>query len=168
MQTYTCPTCGSQMERDLSIFMEHTVKHVVDEVKRLNPNWLTQDGFCPKCLEYVKKSISGGAELSGGANIDASEIRQRFLLGICGFAAVVPVWLWLQTSQMPATGRVVLFPFFFLGILGFVQGQRKVCVIIAQKQSAAMKQKAFKMILLAFVVAAALTAASFLITVPSV
>ena len=166
MQSYTCPTCGSQMERDLSIFMEHTDKHVVEEVKRLNPKWLTQDGFCPKCLEYVKKSIRG-AEESGDTNIDAGEIRQRLLLGICGYAATIPVWMWLQDIQAPMTGRLIFFPLFFFGTLGFFQAQKKVCVVIAQKQSAAMKQKALNMILFALVVSAVLTAATFFISVPT-
>jgi hypothetical protein len=57
MQQYICPTCGQAMERDLLVFIAHTDQHIVDEIKKRHPEWITKDGFCLKCLEYFKKAM---------------------------------------------------------------------------------------------------------------
>ena len=166
MAVYTCPTCGEKMERDLSLFMDHTDKHIVDEVKKLHPNWLTADGYCPKCLDYFKRAMrdpetAGAAGALESANIGPAEIRQRVVLGMMGFAAAAALWLWLQHSAAPRSARLFLFPFLFMGFLGFRQAQNKLCVVIAQKQSEKMRRRASRILIFAVMLSALLTALSF-------
>ena len=156
MAIYTCPTCNEKMERDLSLFMDHTDKHIVDEVKRLHPNWVTDDGFCPDCLEYYKKARLGEAD-----NLDAKGVLQRLVLGIVGISGAVAVWFWLQSTGAPRIGRLALFFLFFAGILGLIQAKKKFCVVIAQKQAAAMRRRALKIIFFTLVAAAILTAVAY-------
>ena len=58
MQTYTCPTCGEKLERDLLSFISHTDQHILDVLKKKNPQWVTKDGFCVKCLDHYKRALS--------------------------------------------------------------------------------------------------------------
>lgn len=46
-RTYTCPTCGETVERDLLVFLQHTDKHVIDAMKKERPDWVEDDGTCP-------------------------------------------------------------------------------------------------------------------------
>ncbi len=46
-RTYTCPTCGETMERDLMVFLQHTDHHLIDAIKEDNPDWVEDDGTCP-------------------------------------------------------------------------------------------------------------------------
>ena len=36
MQIYTCPTCGEEMDRDLLLFMQHTDRHIQEEIRKKN------------------------------------------------------------------------------------------------------------------------------------
>ncbi len=158
MQTYTCPTCGEKMERDLSLFMEHTDKHIVDEVRKQNPAWVTKEGYCPKCLEYFKSQMTGVT--MPGTNLDSAGVRQRFVLGVLGCGAGVAAFFWLRANEAPQAVWLILFPLFFLGTLGFFQAKRKLCVVIAQKQEEAMRRKARTILIFSVSVAALLTAAA--------
>ena len=153
---YTCPTCGEKMERDLSLFMDHTDKHIVDEVKKMHPSWVTEDGFCADCLEYYKK-----ARLGEAPNMNPKEVRQRLALGVFGFGGAALLWFCLQTLQVPREARLALFVFFFAGILGVIQAKKKFCVVIAQKQVAAMRRRALKILLVSIALAAFLTACAY-------
>ena len=166
MSVYTCPTCGEKMERDLSLFMDHTNRHIIDEVKRLHPNWITDEGYCPKCLDYFKRVMRNeGTVSAAGAlektNIGPAEIRQRLILGGMGFASALMAGFWLHEAGAPMAGRLALFPLFFAGTLGLVQAQKKLCVVIAQKQTDAMRRRASRLIFIAAALAALLTAGSF-------
>lgn len=158
MQTYTCPTCGEKMERDLSIFMEHTDRHIVDELKKKNPAWITPDGFCAKCLEHYKMARQG----VDTANLDSAGVWQRVVVGGVGFGAAALAWFWIGSAQAPRMARLVLFPLFFLGLLGFLQARKKLCVVIAQRQSEAMRRQASKILILSAILSALLTVAAFL------
>ena len=167
MANYTCPSCGTVMERDLSLFMEHTDKHIVDEVKKRHPKWITEEGYCPKCLDYFKKAMRdpetlGAAEELEAANIGPAGIRQRFIVGMIATGLGVGTWFWLRSSGAPRTAHLALFPLFFFGALGFIQSRQKLCVFIAQSQAAAMRRRAVKIFILAAVIAALLTGASCL------
>ena len=160
MSAYTCPTCGETMERDLSLFMDHTDKHIVEEVKKLHPNWITEEGFCPKCADYFKKAMSGEAT----TNLDAGGIRQRVVLGAAGFGAALAIFFWLRGERAPQAGALYLFPLFFFGALGFWQAKRKLCVVIAQKQTESMRRRASRILFLSLSLAVFLTVvASFLL-----
>ncbi len=161
MQTYTCPTCGEKMERDLSLFMEHTDKHIVEEVKKKNPTWVTKDGFCPKCVDHFKKALHDPGALAQETNLDAGGVLQRALLGLAGFGAAIGVFLWLENIHAPQIARLFLFPLYFLGLLGYLQAKKKVCVVIAQGQAEEMRRKAAVILLVAIALAALLTVASY-------
>lgn len=57
MQAYKCPTCGERIERNLLLFIKHTDQHILEEIKKKNPQWVTKDGFCHNCLDFYKKNI---------------------------------------------------------------------------------------------------------------
>ena len=46
-RTYTGPTCGETMERDLMAFLKHTDQPILDAIKEDNPDWVEDDGRCP-------------------------------------------------------------------------------------------------------------------------
>jgi hypothetical protein len=163
MQTYTCPTCGEKMERNLSLFMEHTDKHIVAEVQKKNPAWITKEGYCPKCLEYFKTAMHNPQALAEGTNLDAGGVLQRAVLGLLGFGAGIGLFLWLEQSGAPREWRGFLFLPFFAGSFGYLQAKSKVCVLIAQKQEEAMKKRARRILALSFVLSASLTAFGFVI-----
>lgn len=153
MNTYTCPTCGEKMERDLSLFIDHTEKHIVDELKKQNPAWITQEGFCPKCLDYYQKARRGEA-----TNLDEAGTRQRWMLALSGLGATVALYAWLEASAAPPPARLALFIPIFLGLLGFFQARKRFCVVIAQGQHEAMRKKAHRMLLHVLLYSIALTA----------
>ena len=145
------------MERDLSLFMDHTENHIVEEVKKQNPAWVTKEGFCHKCLTYFKKQMLSGG-VAEGTNLGAGGVRQRVLLGVLGYGVGIGVFLWLHTTQAPKPVWLVLFPIFFMGTLGFFQANRKLCVVIAQKQAEAMRRKALGLLIYSVIVSALLVA----------
>ena len=159
MAIYTCPTCGEKMERDLSLFIDHTDKHIVAELQKNNPAWVTKEGFCPKCLEYYKNQISGGT--MEGTNLDAGGVLRRGALGILGIASGIGVLFWLRDIEAPPPARLFVFPLFFFGVLGFAQAKRKLCVVIAQKQAEAMRLKARRILIFAVLLSVLLTAAGY-------
>jgi hypothetical protein len=167
MQTYTCPSCGEIMERDLSLFMDHTDRHIVDEVKKQHPAWITQDGYCPKCLDYFKRAMRdpetlARAEFLETTNIGPEGIRLRLALGVAGIGAGILTLLWLDSTGSPPIAWLILFPLFFAGCLGFLQARKKVCVVIAQKQTPAMRRAALRILVNAMILSALLTAGGFM------
>ncbi len=59
MKNYTCPLCQAEVPRDLALFLEHTDTHVIEEIKKKHPSWVSEDGGCRKCIEYYKKQVRG-------------------------------------------------------------------------------------------------------------
>lgn len=57
---YKCPVCGQVCCDDLSKYIKHTEKHIVDVIKQKHPEWAEKNGICPKCLEYYRQQIKGG------------------------------------------------------------------------------------------------------------
>lgn len=56
---YICGVCGERLNRDLLGFKKHTEEHIVEIVKKDNPQWVEESGICPKCLEYYQKQLKG-------------------------------------------------------------------------------------------------------------
>ena len=56
---YTCPVCGEKVDRDLSMFLDHTNMHIIEKLKETHPDWVTGDGCCQKCYEYLEKNRQG-------------------------------------------------------------------------------------------------------------
>ncbi|MBI3315678.1 MAG: hypothetical protein HYZ87_01710, partial [Candidatus Omnitrophica bacterium] len=138
MQVYTCPTCGSSMERDLLVFIRHTDSHIIDELKKKHPEWITQGGFCVQCLDYFKKAM-GKSEGSapegapGEANIGPQGVRRRVILGGSAFLIAVLSYAWLYFSHADRALRLVLWVPFFGSAFGFMQAREKLCVVLAAK-----------------------------------
>ena len=57
MPPYICPICHKEIQRDLTIFLEHGDDHIVEAIQKRHPEWKADDGTCPKCLEHYKKSM---------------------------------------------------------------------------------------------------------------
>lgn len=140
MAGYTCPTCGEKMERDLLLFMNHTDQHVIEELKKQHPSWITQDGFCLQCLEYFKKAMgksgrpgAGGSSSSRLVNIGVAESKKRVGLGIAAFAVGLSLGAVFYWMGVPRQWRVFLFLPFFASMIGFFQAKKKLCVVLAQR-----------------------------------
>ncbi|MFH1655039.1 MAG: hypothetical protein ABH954_00300 [Candidatus Omnitrophota bacterium] len=54
---FVCPTCNREMSNDLMVVIPHTENHIVDEVKKKNPQWVESDGICKKCYDYYKNEL---------------------------------------------------------------------------------------------------------------
>lgn len=151
------------MERDLSLFMEHTDKHIVEEVKKQHPAWVTKEGFCPKCVDHFKRAMHDPQSLTQDADLDASGVLKRAALGLVGFTAAALVFVWLESIQAPRRWRLLLFPLFFTGLFGYLQAKQKFCVVIAQKQAGASRRKARRILAVTAALSALFTAVSFIL-----
>lgn len=56
---YTCGICGEHMPHDLLVYIDHTEKHIMQEIQGKHPEWVEKDGLCKKCLEYYRKELKG-------------------------------------------------------------------------------------------------------------
>lgn len=54
---FTCPNCGKEMDADLLVIVPHNEEHIIDEIKKKNPDWVESDGICKKCYEYYKSQL---------------------------------------------------------------------------------------------------------------
>ena len=57
--TYKCSVCGESVEDDLLVYINHTEKHIADEIQANHPDWAGEDGICNKCVEYYRKQMQG-------------------------------------------------------------------------------------------------------------
>ncbi|GEM_PF-774853 len=186
MAIYTCPTCEAKMERNLLLFIEHTDQHIVDELKKKHPNWITEDGFCPRCLDHFKQSMMGKAsELSQKyasvqlVNIGTREGKKRFVAGSAALVAAVLVFLWLRAGAHGKNTSLVLLPLFFASLLCFFQAKKNLCVVLSYKgmrnmddgeqkianadETASLRRESAKIIFLSFLMALAITLICYII-----
>jgi hypothetical protein len=47
------------MDRDLILFLQHTDHHIIEEIKKTNPHWVSSDGACRECVDYYRRQFSG-------------------------------------------------------------------------------------------------------------
>ena len=52
MTTYTCPTCGEEMTRDLLVFTRHTEEHIAEEMTKPNERYGFFDKWAVKLLPF--------------------------------------------------------------------------------------------------------------------
>ncbi len=136
---YTCPTCGTRMERDILLFYKHTDQHIVDEIHKKNPGWVSENGFCQKCLDFFKTTMGKGAAAKGESalvNIGVGGARARTMLGAASLTVAVTALILMNRGGAPKSARAVLFFPLFVGLLGLFQAQRRVCVVIAAQGNA--------------------------------
>ncbi len=130
MAAYQCPLCGRQMARELVLFLDHAQQHIIDKIKEQHPEWAGRDGICQPCLEYYRKSLS--REPVRG-NLGPSESQKRFFLGVGMLAAGLGLALLLEWLSLPRAVTLVLFPPFFLAMLGLIQSREKTCALLAAR-----------------------------------
>lgn len=139
MANYNCPTCGEKIQRDMILFYKHTDTHVVEEIRKLHPKWMSDDGYCPKCLDYFKQQMGQGqasgppgqANMGRAVNIGAGGVRQRKALGLLLFLASIAAFIYLYAQEVPKTWRLLLFFPLFGAALGLLQARERVCVVLA-------------------------------------
>ena len=56
---YKCSVCEEEISNDLVVYINHTEKHIVDEIKAKHPDWIEKDGLCQKCVDYFKRQLKG-------------------------------------------------------------------------------------------------------------
>lgn len=56
---YKCSLCSETIEDDLLVYIDHTEKHIIDEIRAKHPEWADKDGVCPKCVQYFKAQLRG-------------------------------------------------------------------------------------------------------------
>ena len=56
---YQCSVCGEKIKNDVLLYINHTEKHVIDEIKDKHPEWAEKDGLCQKCVDYYKGQLRG-------------------------------------------------------------------------------------------------------------
>lgn len=140
MATYTCPTCGTRMERDILLFYKHTDQHVVEELKRQNPNWISEDGFCHKCLDFFKQAMGRSGALAGVKTKDSALVNigiggawRRTATGVVLFGVTAVVLFALNAQDAPRFSRLILFVPLFGAMLGLFQARERVCVVLGLK-----------------------------------
>ncbi len=57
--SYKCSVCGKTVSADLSKFVQHTERHIVDLIKKQHPDWVEDNGVCRKCMDYYRKQMKG-------------------------------------------------------------------------------------------------------------
>lgn len=130
MAVYTCPTCGERMERDLLLFTRHTDAHVIDELKKIHPEWVTREGFCPKCLDHYKAAMHGEKAV---ANIAGREVKKRQTVGALTLAVSILLLIFLARSGASRTYRLFLWFPFFASTVCFFQVKKSHCVVLGMK-----------------------------------
>ena len=138
MNIYTCPTCGSKMERDLLLFKKHTDDHIVAELKKQNPAWVTDDGYCQPCLDYFISQIrpDGPGKINPAPiNIGVAQTRMRRIMSYTMFNLSLFFAVYFFRTDQPKIVRLWVFLPLLGAFLTFFQAQRRVCVFLAASGS---------------------------------
>ncbi|MCA9401530.1 MAG: hypothetical protein KC713_07870 [Candidatus Omnitrophica bacterium] len=54
---YICSLCQQSVDGDVSDLKIHTEAHIIDIIKNKHPDWVEDDGLCPKCLQYFRDQM---------------------------------------------------------------------------------------------------------------
>lgn len=168
---YTCPTCGQKMKRDLILFTRHTDAHIVEALKKTHPEWITDDGFCPKCLDHFKAALRGERVV---ANIGGRQITRRWAVMGASLALTAALFAALTLTGAPRPWKLALFFPLFGALIGFLQARTGTCVALGLKgrknmganeesvedglEKKRLRGKSVRLLLTAFLIAAGLTA----------
>ena len=58
---YKCSACNKEVDGDLLVYVDHTERHIIDEIKISHPEWVENDGPCQKCVDYFKGQMKGNS-----------------------------------------------------------------------------------------------------------
>lgn len=50
-----CPLCNKVMEEPIVDVCTEAYRYVIERIKDDHPDWVEEDGACPKCWEFYKK-----------------------------------------------------------------------------------------------------------------
>jgi hypothetical protein len=159
------------MERDLLLFIGHTDTHILQELKKRHPEWITQEGYCPQCLDHLRAAMRGEVVV---ANIAGREVRRREMLAALSLFAAAVLFFGLVRLDAPRAYRISLFFPFYAAILCSLQVRKNHCVVLGLKgarrmgheeepvaspsEKAALLREARKILLLSFLFAVLATA----------
>jgi hypothetical protein len=71
---------------------------------------------------------------SGPSNLGLKEKKKRLFLGILLFTAGAALSIYLSFQEVLPVFRLICFPLFFFGILGFLQAKQRTCVFLAGRK----------------------------------
>lgn len=54
MARYSCPICGDLVEEELLCLHFERERWLVRRIKEKHPEWVEEDGACPRCLKAFK------------------------------------------------------------------------------------------------------------------
>ena len=118
------------MQRDLLLFVRHTDAHIVEELKKSHPEWITNEGFCPKCLAHYKGAMRGEKVV---ANIAGTEVTKRRWMAGISLAVWAALFFFLVSTGASRVYRTFLFVPLFAMSLGFFQAKNRHCVVLGMK-----------------------------------
>jgi len=129
MSHYKCPLCGKEVERDVTLFLDHSNEHVIDAIKKDHPDWVESDGTCQPCADYFEKQLSGEI---GDFNLGPKETRKRYVLGFGMLVISVLLIFWFFNSELLRSWRWLLFFPLFGAIFCLLEAKRKTCSVLAE------------------------------------
>jgi hypothetical protein len=71
MTTYHCPLCGNAVDERLR-FLE-TERWLIARIRRRHPEWVAEDGACPRCVEAYRGRREGSAGPAAGERLREGE-----------------------------------------------------------------------------------------------
>jgi hypothetical protein len=135
--TYTCPLCGNEMSRDLELFMDHGQSHIIDQIKKEHPDWVSEDGVCKPCAAYYEQQLSGDPEIE---NIGPAGRQRRVITGIIALIIGFSQALALLATDVAALWRLTLVLPFFIGAWTISQAKGHTCSVLAELGTRNMDQ----------------------------
>lgn len=118
------------MERDLLLFIGHTDAHILQELKKRHPEWITHEGYCQKCLDHFRAAMRGEAVV---ANIAGRQVSRRQMLAVLSLLGGAVLFFGLIRYDTPRVYRLSLFLPFYAAALCFFQVQKNHCVVLGMK-----------------------------------
>lgn len=131
MDSYTCPTCGEKLERDLTRLYEHTDQHIVDAIKKQHPEWVAENGFCKRCMSHfrdaIRQSHEGGKPAT--VNITLAGSRRRIVQSAISALLAAFISFLLIRFHVPDYFHVLFFMAVAVSMLCLLQANKKICVV---------------------------------------
>lgn len=71
MTTSRCPVCGNTVDDRLRSLHAETERSRIARIQRQHPEWVAQDGACPRCVEAYR--VRRGGSVGGAAGERSGE-----------------------------------------------------------------------------------------------